>query len=282
MSRPSSRVNREARIGVCTWSLRPTGPEDLVEKVRATGLSAVHLAIDPLRTLAWPADEVRRQLAEADIDVLAGMMSMAGEDYSTLSSIRETGGVRIDALFTQNLAAARANAELCRDLRVPLITFHAGFIPHAPDDPLRETMIERLHQVTAIFREYGVRCAFETGQESAETLLDVLREFPEESVGVNFDPANMILYGMGDPIDALRRLAPRVFQVHIKDATPSATPGEWGEEVVVGEGAVDWAAFFRVLAELRPDVDRCIEREAGETRIDDVRAACAVIERGRG
>jgi sugar phosphate isomerase/epimerase len=87
----------------------------------------------------------------------------------------------------------------------------------------------------------------------------------------------MILYGMGDPVEAIRSLAPHVMQVHIKDALPAATPGEWGSEVPVGEGAVDWDGFFDALAECTPDAPLMIEREAGENRVGDIESAHAFV-----
>jgi sugar phosphate isomerase/epimerase len=130
-----------------------------------------------------------------------------------------------------------------------------------------------------VFSAEGVRLGLETGQESAETLLAVLEELDVSTVGVNFDPANMLLYGMGDPVEALERLAHRVLQVHVKDALPTRMPGTWGSEVPAGEGAVDWGRFFDVLRAHALDVDLVIEREAGAQRVDDVRAARALVER---
>ena len=78
------------------------------------------------------------------------------------------------------------------------------------------------------FTDAGLRIAFETGQETAATLLEALDELARPEVGVNFDPANMILYGMGDPVAAARALASKIAQVHIKDAIPAPRPGDWG------------------------------------------------------
>jgi len=97
-------------------------------------------------------------------------------------------------------------------------------------------------------------------------------------VGVNFDPANMILYDKGDPIEALRTLGPWIRQVHIKDATRTKIPGTWGEEVVAGTGEVDWPAFFAALDQVGFKGDFCIEREAGNQRVADIRAARELIE----
>jgi L-ribulose-5-phosphate 3-epimerase len=268
-----------ARLGVCSWSLRPASVHELCERVTAAGIFAVQLALDPVRRGDWSEEETAAALRRAGIEVLSGMMAMEGEDYSTLESIRRTGGIRPDATWERNLAAARENAALAQRLGVSLVTFHAGFLPHGAGDPERERMIERLSALQIVFGERGIDIALETGQESAETLMEVLKELDSRGtpVGVNFDPANMILYGMGDPVEALWRLAPRVRQIHIKDAHLAATPGQWGREMIVGQGAVQWEAFAAVYREARLSCDLVIEREGGPDRVPDVRAAADVV-----
>ena len=270
------------RLGVCTWSLQVRSVAELVEQVRQTGLRAVQIALDPVRRGEMPMLELSTRLHDAGIVIASGVVDMAGEDYSTLDSIRRTGGLVPDSTWPANLAAAAENAEIARSLGIGLVTFHAGFIPHEVADPQRSVLIDRLRQFAATFGECGLSLALETGQESAQILLELLPRLEPESVGVNFDPANMILYGMGDPIDALRSLVPYVRQVHIKDALPAARPGEWGREVPVGDGDVDWAAFLDVLETNDLAVDMMIEREAGEDRVADIRRARALIERELG
>jgi sugar phosphate isomerase/epimerase len=97
-------------------------------------------------------------------------------------------------------------------------------------------------------------------------------------VGVNFDPANMILYQKGDPIEALRILAPWLKQCHLKDARKTSVIGKWGAEVPVGTGEVDWKAFFGVLDELQFEGNLCIEREAGPQRVADIKSAKQFVE----
>lgn len=273
-------------VGVCSWSLMPDGPAQLVERLRTCGAAgrAVQLALDPIRDGRWNDRATREALKSAGVRVLSGMMGTRGEDYSTLDTIRATGGVRADEHWAENLAAAGANARIARDWGIGLVTFHAGFLPHDPTDPLRAVMLDRLRQMVDVFARQSVRVAFETGQEDAPTLLGVLEELaaacpPGFAPGVNFDPANMILYGMGDPVESLRMLAPHVRQVHIKDAVPTDVPGTWGREVPVGRGAVDWAQFLRLIDERLPNVALVIEREAGAERGPDVAAAMDVLAR---
>jgi sugar phosphate isomerase/epimerase len=265
-------------VGVCSWSLQAGDPDRLVERVQAVGLSSIQLALEPLRLGRFDPEQTVRALSEAGIEVRSGMLETAGEDYSSLESIRETGGLRSDELWPRNLAALRESARLARDLELGLVTFHAGFLPHDPEDPLRAVMLDRLRQVADVLEEQRLRLGLETGQESAGTLLAVLNDLDRPGVGVNFDPANLILYGLEDPIEAFARLAPRVVQVHIKDAVRAKLPGQWGQEVPVGQGQVDWARFFEIYREQGLDCDLMIEREAGESRVADIRTALRLVE----
>ena len=89
----------------------------------------------------------------------------------------------------------------------------------------------------------------------------------------------MILYDKGDPVAALRVLAPWIRQVHIKDARRTQQPGTWGEEVVVGTGEVDWRKFFATFKQVIFNVNLAIEREQGTERVADIRAARVVVEK---
>jgi sugar phosphate isomerase/epimerase len=266
-----------AALGVCSWSLRPTSPGDLVAKIKECGVSAVQLALDPVRTGEWDEIETVSLLDGAGIEIVSGMMATAGEDYSTLDTIRETGGVRPDRTWPENLAAARRDAELAARIGVNLVTFHAGFIPHDHQDPEWNKLIHRLRDLADVFHGCGVRVAFETGQEDADTLLEALEALDRPTAGINFDPANMILYNMGDPVEALDKLAARVEQIHIKDAVYTPTRGTWGQEVPAGTGAVDWDRFFGIVRDRLSDCDLVIEREAGEARVRDVQTAAALV-----
>ncbi len=264
-------------LGVCSWSLQPRNPRELVEAVRACGVSRVQLALDPIRRGEWSETETRTALDEAEIEIASGMMAMAGEDYSTLESIRETGGVRPTLHWSENRAAAYENAALAQRLGMGLVTFHAGFLPHDPAHPERAVMLGRLRELTQIFSGCGVDVALETGQESATVLLELLTDRDAPGCGVNFDPANMILYGMGDPVAALRLLGPWVRQMHAKDARPAVRAGEWGTETPVGEGAVAWRELLAARADVAPRAALVIEREAGSARIADVCAAATFL-----
>jgi L-ribulose-5-phosphate 3-epimerase len=265
------------RLGACSWSLKCESPVDLARALGEVGVSCVQLALEPLRSGAWPIEETTTSLRRANIKIASGMIGTKGEDYSTLQSIRETGGVRSDAHWLWNLTMAEESAAIAKKIGVKLVTFHAGFLPERKGDSLRRKMLGRIAQIADRFAAQGVKLGLETGQETADTLLEVLKELAHPNVGVNFDPANMILYDMGDPVAALDTLAPHVVQVHIKDALLTENPGTWGSEVVVGTGDVDWPGFFDVVREHGLACNFMIEREAGESRVADMIAARTLV-----
>ncbi|MSQ90386.1 MAG: sugar phosphate isomerase/epimerase [Phycisphaerales bacterium] len=269
------------KLGVCSWSLGARDPSQLAKRLHTLGIPRTQLALIPcLDQPAWLG--AIDALQSEGIEVLSGMLAMAGEDYSTLETIAATGGVRSDESWGENLDRALRCGDLAEKNSLNLVTLHGGFIPHARRDPLRSKMLDRLRTITDLFAQRGIAIALETGQESAATLADALTELDRPTVGVNFDPANMILYGMGDPLEAVGTLAPWLRQVHIKDALPTQHPGTWGTEVPVGQGAVPWEAFLAAVDRIRfagQGIDLIIERESGKCRDGDIVAARDLVAR---
>lgn len=266
-----------SRLAVCSWSLQARNPAELVERLLATGVKRVQLALDPLRDEPAVWGDTPARLAAAGIQLASGMFGTLGEDYTTLETIKQTGGVVPDATWDQNWKNIQATVELASRLGLRLVTFHAGFLPHEASDPAFAKLMGRLRQIGDAFAAKQIHLGLETGQETAETLDAFLAQLGRPNVGVNFDPANMVLYDKGEPVAALRRLGRWLKQVHIKDANRTKVPGTWGEEVVAGTGQVDWARFFATLTELKYAGDLCIEREAGTQRVADIRAAALFV-----
>ena len=268
------------RLGVCSWSMQPASAEDFFTKLAATGLTRTQIALDPIRENAKGAwTDFAAQCAKRGVTCVSGMISTVGEDYTTLESIKKTGGVVPDATWPETWKGIQADAELAQRMGLKLVTFHAGFLPHEESDPSFAKLLARLRQIADLFAAKQMAVGLETGQEEAVTLAAFLKKLDRPNVGVNFDPANMILYDKGDPVAALRTLGPWVKQCHLKDATRTKTPGAWGEEVRLGTGQVDWKGFFRALDAAGFKGDLCIEREAGGQRVADIRAAREYVEK---
>ena len=266
------------RLAVCSWSLQCASPGELAGKILATGIPRVQLALDPLRESPAIWGRTAAEFQNNGITIVSGMFGCVGEDYSTLETIRRTGGIAPDATWPQNLKNIQATAALAETITLKLVTFHAGFLPHDQRDPDFHKLAERLGAVADIFAERKIELGLETGQESAGELAAILRAVNRPNLGVNFDPANVLLYGRDDVPGALRLLTPWIRQVHIKDARRTKMPGTWGEEVVVGTGEVDWRAFFAAIKAADYAGHFVIEREAGTSRVADIRAAKAMVE----
>lgn len=266
------------RLAVCSWSLRPANPAELLGACECTGIARLQLALDPLRENPAVWGQFAALAQQRGVQIVSGMFGTVGEDYTTLETIKRTGGVVPDATWDANWKNIQEVAVLAARLGLKTVTFHAGFLPHEESDPAFAKLLERIDRIAALFAGHGIALGFETGQETADTLAAFLRHLARPNVGVNFDPANMILYDKGDPIRALQILGPWLKQCHIKDARSTRVPGTWGEEVTVGTGEVDWPAFLRTLDSLDYRGDLCIEREAGEQRAADIRSARLHLE----
>ena len=266
------------RLAVCSWSLQPETPKQLIEYLDAIGIRRVQIALDPVRSQADVWGNLKQQCSDAGISIVSGMFGTVGEDYSTLDSIRETGGVVPDGTWDENWKNIQQTADIAATMGLKFVGFHAGFLPHDEKDPDFEKLSARIAQIADLFAARGIDLGCETGQETAAALRSFLEKMNRPNLGVNFDPANMLLYDKGDPVAALNALAPWLKQVHIKDANRTKTPGTWGEEVVVGTGEVDWKTFFKTLQDLNYQSYFAIEREAGTQRVADIRTAREFIE----
>ena len=153
-------------------------------------------------------------------------------------------------------------ADFARLLGVDAVGLHLGFVPHEAADPVYGQAVAVVRDLCSHCNGLGQRVHLETGQESADTLLRFLSDTGCGNLFVNFDPANMILYGSGDPIEALQKVGRHVRSVHCKDGRWAARPGEeWGAETPLGQGDVGMEQFLRTLKQIGYDGPLTIERE---------------------
>ena len=145
------------------------------------------------------------------------------------------------------------------------MALHLGFIPHDPEASLFKEVVAVTAQLCDHCKANGQYLHLETGQETAAGLMDFIAAVGRDNLKINFDPANMILYGTGQPIEALKAVAPHVRSVHCKDGTWSDQPGQtWGQEVALGEGDVDIRKYLQTLKEIGYEGPLTIEREIPE------------------
>lgn len=265
-------------LGVCSWSFQK--PFDAVAaEMKKLGLKRIHLALQPFleggsrHGAAEGADALERvkaRLASGEWVLSATMIGFPQEDYSTLDSIRKTGGIVPDDAWESNKKIVKAGAKLSAELKAPFLTMHAGFLDESDPAALKK-YTDRVKFIVDACGEAGVGVAFETGQETASDLAKFLPTVP--GLGVNFDPANMILYAKGNPVEAVRTLAPWIRHIHVKDAVLTKKPGTWGSEVPWGDGEVDAAKFIAELKAVGYKGNFAIEREGGKDRVGDIALA---------
>jgi sugar phosphate isomerase/epimerase len=259
-------------LAVCSWSLHPDSPDQLIDAMRQIGLAKLQLHLDPLRTNPAWADTFTK-LRDAGLSLVGGMFTSIGEDYSSLQSIEATGGIVPNHTWEQNLRNVQDTLPIARDLGIDYVSFHAGFLPESPDDRRFAVMLHRIRTLCDLWADVGITLGMETGQENADTLLRFLAAADRPNLAINFDPANMILYNKDDPSAAITKLVPYIRLCHLKDAIRTRTPGQWGTETPVGTGEVYWDGFFRELTQFGYNGYLAIEREAGSQRIADIRSA---------
>jgi sugar phosphate isomerase/epimerase len=267
------------RLAVCSWSLQPTSPEHLIQQLKATGFKRAQLDLDPFRENPDVWNKAPELFAKAGITPVSGMFRTVGEDYTTLESIRLTGGLVPDATWEQNWSNAQTTVKTAQRLGLKFVMFHAGFVPHDRQNPTFAKLVERIRKVARLFAVAGITLGCETGQETGPDLNSFLEYLDDPNVAVNFDPANMILYNNGNPIEALRLVGPHVKSCHLKDGILTKTPGSWGEEAAVGTGQVNWPMFFETMAEINFKGYFCFEREGGNQRLEDIRSGREFVEK---
>jgi len=267
-------------IGACSWSLAPKDTAELIANVKKLGLQHVQIALGGLVML----DDKRKYqelglLKNSGLVFTAGMIGFPGEDYSTIAAIRKTGGYVSEEEFPMRKQLTKAAAQLANELGLKLLSTHIGFVPPS-SDPNYQAMLGRICEVATDLGALGMDLLMETGQESAPELLQFLNDLRCKNVKVNFDPANMILYGAGDPIEAIGILGRHIAHVHVKDATMSRQPSvDWGSEVPFGAGQVPPKEFLRALHDVGYRGPLIIEREAGATRMADIAFAVETLKK---
>jgi len=266
------------QIGVCSWSLAIPDLRRTLETIgEQLGLGLVQVGFfddgykDP--------DKMIDIVIGSRLEVSATCVAFPGEDYSSIQKIAASGGFLPNDLWPERRAKTPAVADITARLGVKLLAAHIGFVPHDKQCRQYQSMVDRIKEICDILGERGVTLVMETGQEKAESLLEFIEIVKRGNIAINFDPANMILYGIGDPIEAVGLLKNKIVHVHMKDANWSKKPGqEWGDEVVLGTGQVDIPRLVSKLRVLGYKGPLVIEREAGNHRVIDIQEGIRLLK----
>ena len=208
------------------------------------------------------AAEIKQRLDIYGITPTAVFGGFDGESYADIPTVVKTVGLVPPETRASRLAEMKEISEFAKWISCDIIALHLGFVPHDKTDELYEQTVDVTRELCSYAKSNGQSLHLETGQESARSLVDFINDTECDNLFVNFDPANMILYGAGQPIEALETLGSRVRSVHFKDAKWGESPGiEWGEEVRLGDGDVDIRKYMETLKTIGYDGPLTIERE---------------------
>lgn len=242
----------------------------------------------PQRSSRTPdqADRFSARLSQLGIELSAVFGGFAGESYADIPTVVRTVGLVPSDTRAARLQEMKEISDFARLLGCDVVALHLGFIPHNTTETLYQEVLEVTRELCEHAEQNDQRVHLETGQETAEGLLQFIDDTKCENLFINFDPANMILYGTGEPIAALKLLGDAVHSVHCKDATWSEHPGEsWGQEVPLGEGQVDMEAYLKTLKDIGYRGPLTIEREIPqdpERQKSEIQHASSLLSELRG
>jgi len=260
------------KIGVMA-PLRGEGPS--LKEVEAFGLDACQLVNWDMDL--WKedlAEKVRREAAERGVKIAALWAGVPGPDVWDFVEGPQVLGLVPKKYRAARVAALKEAGGFARALGVPAVITHLGFIPENPSDPLFGDLAAAAREVAEHLAGLGLEFWFETGQETPVTMLRTIETIGTGNLGLNLDPANLILYGKANPVDALDVFGRYVTNVHAKDGFYPTDPMKLGREVPVGEGAVRFPLLVRKLREIGYSGEFIIEREIeGEEQKRDIARA---------
>lgn len=251
----------DLEIGLMFWA-RPDARATL-EHVKSFGLRAGQLGFPGDYSLEGAAEVWDDALRRAQFTPVTVVCSYQGEDYADIPTVQRTVGLVPLSNRAARIARTKAVADVGKDLGIDSVACHIGFVPEDSDEPLYREIRDVTRDICEHCTKNGQNFTLETGQEPAHVLLKFIEDVGRPNLKINFDPANMILYGTGDPIEALGVLAKHVVSVHCKDGDwpPRDQPAALGVERALGEGSVGMDRFIHALKEAGYRGVLSIERE---------------------
>jgi sugar phosphate isomerase/epimerase len=271
---------RDLEIGVMFWAGRD--PVETIRELKALGARCGQIGIAGDFPLAGAAAKWKAALEAENFPVVTAFCAYNGESYADIPTVQRTVGFIPPKTRAEREQRTYAVSDFAREVGITSIATHIGFVPEDESHPDYVAVRDLVRRICDHAAKNKQTFALETGQEAADTLLRFFLDVNRPSLGINFDPANMILYGTGDPIEALRTLAAHVISVHAKDGDwpPKGVPGALGEEKPLGQGAVGMERFVRKLKSIGFKGPMNIEREVSDQkqRLADIGMGAKLLE----
>ncbi|WP_105617137.1 sugar phosphate isomerase/epimerase family protein [Vallitalea okinawensis] len=250
------------------------------EKVREFNMDNCQLDCwDPEMFTDEIAEEVKEAMKTTGVSITAFWCGWQGPKVWNFIEGPVTLGLVPTAYRFVRMQNLMDGSDFAKKLGVNQIVTHAGFMPENPNDPIYTEVISALRTVADYCKSNGQEFLFETGQETPTTLVRVIDDIGTGNLGINLDPANLLLYGKANAVDAVRIFGALIKGVHAKDGDYPTNSRELGEEKPLGEGEVNFPAFIEALKEVGYDGALTIEREIeGDKQIKDIIHAKQLLE----
>lgn len=253
---------------------------------------AVHGEMDPANLDAAARRELKDYIASLGLEISALCGDLGGHGFQDRSANRE------------KVEKSKRILDLAKDLGTNIVTTHIGITPQDQNSEIYAAMHEACEELGQYAKSLDAYFAIETGPETAEHLKSFLDTLSTNGVSVNFDPANQVMVTGDDPVQGVYILKDYIVHTHAKDGirykevdpreiygmlgyepmdhgkiAEMVTSGQVFKEVPLGEGKVDFDAYFKALQDIGYTGYLTIEREAGDNPVEDIRKAVEFIHK---
>jgi len=271
-----SQPQKKMRLGVVIGM--SADPERAIKQVHDLGFPTCQLVLEAFdnATVAKLRDALAKYAVEVTSAVAVGPPPEIYDFYQGPLTI---------GLVPRQYREARINrikqvSDFAKKAGISGVQTHCGFLPENPNDPVYAEAIKAIRAVAEYCKQNGQTFRCETGQETPITLVRAIKDVALDNVGVNFDVANLILYGKANPLDAVELLEPYIMGIHAKDGLYPTDPKQLGREVPIGQGKVNFPVLIGLLKKAGYQNAVTIEREIeGAEQTKDILAAKAFLER---
>ena len=274
---------KELEIGVMFWG--GGDPVATLREVKSLGVRCGQIGVPGDMDLGEQSRNAwKSALAAEQFTLVTVFAAFNGESYADIPTVQQTVGFIPPATRALREQRTLECSDFAAAVGAPGIATHIGFVPEDSSDPGYVGVRDMVRRICDYAGARNQTFALETGQEPAQTLLHFFKDTARPNLRINFDPANMILYGTGDPIEALGVLAPHVVSVHCKDGDwpPKGVPGALGSEKPLGQGSVGMERFVDKLKQIGYKNPLNIEREGvpdHQQKLADIKMGVGLLQR---